>query len=59
MIQDLEKHWLKSRYLLKSRNNELLSPLDVYDKNKAEELLSKAKVVLENVEEFISKKFEI
>lgn len=56
--QLLETHWVKSRYLLKAKNNTLISPLNTYNEQNSKELVNKAEIVLKKVKEFIKKEFE-
>jgi len=58
-LTELETHWLKSRYILKSRQNELIDPLEVYNKSKSQDLFKKSEKVLKLTKKFLSEEFDI
>lgn len=59
LLSELETHWLKSRYILKSRDNKIINPLDTYDKKKAEDLYKKSSRIMVLVRKFLKDEFDI
>jgi HEPN domain-containing protein len=49
-LKSIEKHVIQARYPLKNERGKLTPPSDYYDKEKAEELLNKARIILEKTE---------
>ena len=49
-LKSMEKHVIQARYPLKDERGNLTSPSEYYDKEKAEELLNKARGILEKTE---------
>ncbi len=57
-IKDLEKHWLITRYPMRS-GKEIWSPVEQYTRANAEDALKKAKVVFEKVGEVLKEKYNV
>jgi len=49
-LKSMEKHVIQARYPLKDERGKLTPPSEYYDKEKAEELLNKARTILEKTE---------
>jgi HEPN domain-containing protein len=59
LLSELETHWLKSRYILKSRDGTILDPKDLYNKKKAENLIKKAQKIQDLIKKFFYEEFNI
>ena len=57
-LTELETHWLKSRYILKTRQNVLIDPLEVYDKKKSSNLYKKSEQVIKLTKKFLKEEFD-
>ena len=58
-LTELEKHWLKSRYILKNRENKLIEPKDFYNSSNSKKLIEKSKEVFFEVKNFLEKEFNL
>ncbi len=59
ILSELETHWLKSRYILKTRENKLLDPIETYTKAKSQDLYKKSLKVYELVLKFLKEEFDL
>ena len=58
-LSELETHWLKSRYILKTRQNVIIDPLELYDKKKSSNLYKKSENVIKLIKKFLKEEFDL
>lgn len=59
LLTELETHWLKSRYILKTREGKILNPKDLYSKEKSKQLVKKAEKVIILIQKFLKEQFDL
>lgn len=59
LLSELETHWLKSRHILKTRQNVIIDPLETYKKPKSNDLYKKSEKVITLTKKFLFDEFDL